>query len=163
MPLMLCNRAQASRNQRFCAPCVQTHGTYDTCRCGEQALPTNSIGARLVCKVGPCEPRECRLQPELLTSSRAVLHCGPVQKGDIIFFTDMSCGVVQAFFYISWAEVYFVEVNLLPAVNNDASLRDARSNESCFKESRFVVDSCIWHSTENAGIVRVCVPPILLF
>jgi hypothetical protein len=107
------------------------------------------------------EPRECLLQPGLATSRRAVLECGMVAKGDVVFFTDMVCGAVLAFFDIS--DVLFVEVRLMPAVSDDRSLRTDVQTETSFKECRSIVDSCIWHSTEQAGIVRVCVPPILLF
>ena len=96
------------------------------------------------------EPRECALQPDYLTSARAVLECGPIEKGDVIFFKDKTCGVVQAFFIIS--NVYFVEYHPMPAVNDELSLRDKTQSESCFKECRLVVDSCIRHPTDQAGI-----------
>ena len=126
-------------------------------RMGEQIVSGHDLFERMLL----VEPRECALQPDFLTSTRAVLQCGRVGKGDIIFFNDMSCGEVQAFFIIS--DVYFVEVQLMPAINNDVSLRDRTSTVGCFRECRLVVDSCIWHMTETAGVIRVCVPPVLLF
>jgi hypothetical protein len=107
------------------------------------------------------EPRECKLQPEVTTSLRAVLPCGSVKNDDIIFFTDMACAIVKAFFIVS--DVYFVEVFELPSVDGSTSLRHWTKNDTIFKECRLVVDSCIWHSTDDAGIIKVCVPPILTF
>lgn len=112
-------------------------------------------------------PRECKLQPEYLTSTRAVLECGPVRNGDVLVFKEpnmrnCTCGMVAGFYIIS--EVLFVEIRLLPVVDEaDISLRSNTCEETSFKECRFVVDACMWHSTERAGIIRVCWPPILLF
>ena len=105
--------------------------------------------------------RPCKLQPEVLSSSSAVLECGLIAKQDILFFEDNTCGQAIAFFLIS--DVYFVEVRVLPAVDGDAAMRDTSSTVTMFKECRHVVDACIWHPTEIDGVVRVCVPPILLF
>ena len=110
------------------------------------------------------EPRECKLQPNILASHRAVLPCGPVRNEDIIFFEDMVCAVVKGFFIIS--EIYFVEVVELPSVSGDISLRrftNSIDNDTIFKECRFVVDSCIWHYTCEADVIKVCVPPLLLY
>ena len=86
------------------------------------------------------ETHECKHQPEFLTSSRAVLPCGGAQRGDIVFFTDMTCARVMAFFIIS--DVFFVEVYVLPrAADDDISLRSNAEDETCFKECRFMVDS----------------------
>ena len=107
------------------------------------------------------EPREVKLQPEFLTSRKAVLHFGSARTDDVVFFTDMTCATIVAFFIIS--DTYFVEVAPLPKVSDDdATLRRRTNDDSYFKECRFLVDSCIWHSTETAGIIKVCVPPILL-
>ena len=106
------------------------------------------------------EPRECKLQPDILTSSRAVLHCGPVRKDDILFFNDMTCARATGFYLIS--EIYFVEVVELPIVADDIYKRFSNGTISIFKECRFVVDACIWHATEDEGIIKVCVPPVLL-
>jgi hypothetical protein len=125
-------------------------------RC-EQILSGHDLFSQMIL----VEPRECALQPELLTSSRAVLECGMVAKGDVVVFADMICGVVLAFFDIN--DVMFVEVRLMPAVSDDGSLRDDAQTATVFKECRLIVDSCIWHNTEQAGIVRVCLPPILFF
>ena len=105
-------------------------------------------------------PRECALQPEYLTASRAVLHCGEVSKNDIVFFRDLTCAEALASYEISSA--LFVEVRLLPAVSAaDASTRDMTKTDTVFKECRSIVDACLWQHTEVSGIVRVCVPPIL--
>ena len=105
-------------------------------------------------------PRECVLQPDYLTSKRAVLLCGEVVKDDIVFFLDCMCAQVLAFFEMS--STLFVEVRPLPAVSDDdASRRDTTQTYTCFKECRDLVDACIWHITDDPNIVRVCVPPIL--
>ena len=106
-------------------------------------------------------PRQCALQTENLTAKSAVLLCGQVSKNDVVFFEDRTCAEVVAFFEIS--STLFAEVRLMPAVNDaDISLRVMTQTHTCFKECRFLVDACIWHSTAAAGIVRVCVPPILI-
>jgi hypothetical protein len=106
------------------------------------------------------EPRECKLQLDYRTSNKAVLECGGVCKKDIIWFHDMTCGEVIAFFIVS--DVLFVEVRLLPPVDaNDLSLRDCSQEGTCFKECRHIVDASIWH-TIQVNIIRVVVPPILL-
>lgn len=107
------------------------------------------------------EPRECKLQTDILTSKRAILECGAVRSNDIVMFEDCACGRVLAFFLMS--EALFVEVALMQPVNNDISLRDDTRLDVRFIECRLVVDSCMWHSTEQAGIIKVCVPPILTF
>ena len=108
------------------------------------------------------EPRECKLQPDILASKNAVLPCGPLRNEDVIFFENMACAVVKCFFIIS--DMYFVEVVELPCVDGDVSLRRfTTSGDTVFKECRFVVDSCIWHHTDDADLIRVCVPPVLLY
>ena len=97
----------------------------------------------------------------ILTSKRAILECGAVREGDIVMFTDFACGRVLAFYLIGG--VLFVEVAFMQAVNDDVSLRDDTSHEARFRECAHVVDSLMWHSTEQAGIIKVCVPPILTF
>ena len=105
-------------------------------------------------------PRPCKLQPEIVSSARAVLECGLVAKKDLLFFEDGTCGEVSAFFIIS--DVVFVEIRVLPSVG-DVSLRDNSSTVSVFKECRHVVDAVIWHPTETENVLRACVPPVLIF
>ena len=94
-----------------------------------------------------------------------MLKCGVVHKGDIVFFGSGVCALVKRFWAIS--EAQFVEVVELPMVKGDISLRyfsasaENQHTLSMFEESRFVIDSCIWHSTAIEGIIRVCVPVIL--
>jgi hypothetical protein len=118
-------------------------------------------GHDLFAKMFLVSGRPCKLQPEVVSSSSAVLECGLIKKGDILFFEDHICGHVLAFFVISG--IYFVEIRELPALDGSAELRDATSTTTMFKECRFVVDACIWYAAETEGVVRVCVPPILLF
>ena len=103
----------------------------------------------------------CKHQPEIITSTTAVLECGLIAKRDIIFFDDWTCGETLAFYVIS--EVHFVEIRVLLAVDNESTLRDNASNVCIFKECRHIVDACVWHPTETENVLRVCVPPILLF
>ena len=111
------------------------------------------------------EPRKLAWNKAVLLSKKAVLLCGMVQKGDIVFFGSGVCALVRRFWAIS--EVQFVEVVELPMVHGDISVRcfsaDAEKQDapSRFEESRFVIDSCIWHNTEIEGIIRVCVPILL--
>ena len=118
-------------------------------------------GKDLFSRIILVEPRRCKNQDQYLTARRAVLDCGTVQRGDVVFFNDKTCGLVQAFFVIS--EVEFVEFFPMPMVNGDPSLRDKTQTESCFKDCREVIDSCTWHHTEQPGIVAVCLPVILFF
>ena len=111
------------------------------------------------------EPRKLAWNKAVLFSNKAVLLCGMVQKGDIVFFGSGVCTLVRRFWAIS--EVQFVEVVELPMVHGDISVRcfsaDAEKQDapSRFEENRFVIDSCIWHNTEIEGIIRVCVPILL--
>ena len=105
------------------------------------------------------QPKECKLQPDILTSKKAVLECGAVSHNDVIFFEDFACGRVQAFFDIN--NILFVEVGLMRQVGGDPSVRDDTSHDVVFRECAHVVDACIWHSTERPGVIKVCVPPIL--
>ena len=118
-------------------------------------------GHDLFAKMFLVSGRPLKAQPEVLSSSSAVLECGLIKKGDILFFEDHTCGQVLAFFVISG--IYFVEIRDLPALHGNAELRDATSTTTMFKECRHVVDACIWYAAETEGVVRVCVPPILLF
>ena len=106
------------------------------------------------------QPQACKMQPDIKRSSTAVLPCGRAAKNDVCFFSDMTCGRILAFFFISGQ--HFVEVALLGIVGNDPSLRTHESTATRFVECRFLVDTCIWHFTSRTGIIRVCVPPILL-
>ena len=111
------------------------------------------------------EPRELAWDNSVLVSNKAVLKCGVVHKGDIVFFGSGVCALVKRFWAIS--EAQFVEVVELPMVKGDISLRyfsasaENQHTLSMFEESRFVIDSCIWHSTDIEGIIRVCVPVVL--
>ena len=99
----------------------------------------------------------------MISSTQAVLECGSVAKRDMLIFVDWVSGEVVAFYLIS--DVHFVEIRVFPAIDGDMSmsLRDTSSTECVFKECRHVVDACVWHATETEHIVRVCIPPILLF
>lgn len=107
------------------------------------------------------EPRACKLQPHLSTSTKAVLECGAVSKNDVVFFQDQMCAKVVAFFIIS--EIYFIEVIVLPMVDGRMELRRATEIDTVFKEARLIEDSCIWHSTEDETVIRVCVPPVFFY
>lgn len=115
-------------------------------------------GHDLFLKMFLINPRPCKLQPEIVSSTRAVLECGLVSKDDVLFFEDMLCGAASAFYMISGT--LFVEVRVMPAVGPDISLREKSSPVLVFKECRQVVDACIWHPTETEHVVRVCVPVI---
>ena len=39
------------------------------------------------------QPRECKLQPEIMTSKKAVLECGAVAHNDVVFFSRISLAV----------------------------------------------------------------------
>ena len=97
----------------------------------------------------------------VLCAKAAIVVCGKITKGDIIFLADKTCGRAEGFNLISG--VFFVEVGFLPCIDGDISLRGAVSDRSSFVECADIVDSCIWHSTSRPGVLRVCVPPILLF
>ena len=43
------------------------------------------------------EPHACKLQPDVRTSTRAVVHCGALAKKDIVFLEDMTCARAIAF------------------------------------------------------------------
>lgn len=118
-------------------------------------------GHDLFSKMFLVKPRACKHQPDVLSSSNAVLECGLVAKRDILIFEDWVVGQALGFFLIS--DVHFVEIRVFPAVNGDTSLRDTSNEECVFKECRHVVDACVWHATETDHQIRMCIPPILLY
>ena len=118
-------------------------------------------GHDLFKKVFLVTPCECKGQSDILTSKKAILECGDVAHNDVVFFEDFSCGRVCAFYEIS--EIVFVEVAMMRMVDGDNSIRDDSSHDLCFKEAKLVVDACMWHSTERPGLIKVCVPPVLMF
>ena len=67
------------------------------------------------------EPRELAWDNSVLVSNKAVLKCGVVHKGDIVFFGSGVCALVKRFWAIS--EAQFVEVVELPMVHGDISVR----------------------------------------
>jgi hypothetical protein len=105
-------------------------------------------------------PSPCAAQPDIFRSTVAILPCGRVSSKDVCVFDDMTCGRVLAFFLAS--EEYFVEVDVLNIVDDDVSLRHYESTGTRFIACARLVDACIWHFTSREGVIRICVPPILL-
>ena len=105
-------------------------------------------------------PSACKQHPNILRSSAAVLPCGRICANDLVFFDDMTCGRVVAFFLIN--NEHFMEVKPLGVLDNDPSLRTEMPSRSRFVACAECVDSCTWCCTRIEGVLRVCVPPILL-
>ena len=82
------------------------------------------------------QPRECKLQPEIMKSKKAVLECGAVSHNDVSFFEDFACGRVQAFFDIN--NILFVEVGLMRQVGGDQRLGVAAAEGSKPEPEDFV-------------------------
>ena len=105
-------------------------------------------------------PSSFKNYPQLHRSTAAIFVCGRAARNDILFVDDLSCGRVLAFY--KFGNEFHVEVALLEVVDNEPSLRFYESTRASFVECSKIVDSCIWHFTSRCGVIRVCVPPILL-
>lgn len=104
-------------------------------------------------------PRPVKGAPDDLRQSRnAVLRCGAVAIGDVVFLHNGLCGRVNMF-YNAGGQL-FVDFHRLPPVH--AADLCVRSEGPCTHEFFSVAevqDACIWYRVAE-GVISVCVPPV---
>lgn len=104
-------------------------------------------------------PRDMPGAPGFRRSTSAILRCGLLGKGDILWFKNASCGRVIMFYECS--EWIFVHAEIFGNINNDPSRLDETRSSLDFLDSRSVVDACAWFSP-NPGEIKIAIPPIVL-
>ena len=95
----------------------------------------------------------------LLRSAAAVLPCGMLHRGDIVWLRDCRCGRILNFF--EFDESIFVHVAILANIDAEPSRLDETRQSREFVDSRSVVDSCTWYY-ESRIEIKVVIPPLAL-
>jgi len=95
----------------------------------------------------------------LTRSSHAIIECGEVRKGDIIWMRDGRCGRIQSF--VGLHDHIFADVVVFDSVTDNPAIFDERQSTQRFVDVSDIVDACTWFYNEN-HIVKVAIPPIFL-
>lgn len=104
-------------------------------------------------------PRDVRGVPGFRQSTSAILRCGLLGKGDIVWFQNASCGRVIMFYEVG--DWMFVHAEIFENINDEPSRLDENRSSKNFLDSRSVVDACAWFSP-NPGEIKIAIPPIVL-
>ena len=90
----------------------------------------------------------------------AVLHCGEVVAGDIVYCQNGEAGRVIAFWQ-QGCEAIALEMAGLACVRGDTRWRGPNETARVFLPAGDVIDACI-HYTKSDGNICLCVPPSAL-
>ena len=102
-------------------------------------------------------------QASLASSQHAVLRCGELYAGGVLYFSDHSVGKVVTF----WAETnepgaIWIEFERYSPITGDANARLMLDPHVKFAFHDTVIDNLIWYEAEP-GVLRFAVPPAVLF
>ena len=104
-------------------------------------------------------PQEVVGVSNLHRSARAVLPCGSLYAGDIVWLRSARCGRVVLFY--EFGSDMVVHVSLYGAVDGMPDLCSEESPVDEFVDTAEVVDACTWFY-ESPSVLRVAVPPLAL-
>ena len=94
----------------------------------------------------------------LARSTLALLECGEVKAGDIVWLNFDIVGKVVAFWRHDEFESFFVEIEALDLIReNGSDYYDESSSIKHFADATSIVDACVW-VYKRAGILKVLVP-----
>ena len=93
-------------------------------------------------------PRVLDCAPHVSRSVTAVIACGLVHRGDIVWCRTARCGRIQCFYEVE-GEI-FASVALFGNVANDPSMLDESQCTTAFIDVRAIVDACTWYYTALA-------------
>ena len=105
------------------------------------------------------KPRTVSGVDGLLRSAAAVLRCGMVHSGDIVWFRDATCGRVVNFFEIG--DSIYIFVALYANIEGDPSRLDESRQSRHFIDAHSMVDACTWYYA-NPAEIKIVIPPIVL-
>ena len=105
-------------------------------------------------------PRVVQGRADLERSNTAVLPCGAVRHGDVVWFKDATCGRVECFYKL--ADTIAVDVRLFRNVWSDLRLLDETRQTRTIVDVNTLVDSCIWYYDAPA-VIKVSMPALGLF
>ena len=97
--------------------------------------------------------------PNLRRSTRAVLKCGGLYVGDVVYTAACTCGRVRMFY--EYRDEMLVHLSLYHSVAGAPDVFDERLSEDTFVDTREVVDACTWFY-DSPSIVKVAVPVLAL-
>ena len=104
-------------------------------------------------------PRDVRGVPGFRQSTSAILRCGLLGKGGIVWFQNASCGRVIMFYEVG--DCLFVHAEILENIDGEPSGLDEGRSSNNVLDCRSVVDACAWFSP-NPGEIKIAIPPIVL-
>ena len=123
-------------------------------------MPTDVPGNRIVQKRFFLNPRDVDRAPGgLQRSRRAVLPCGALREGDVIWLKGARCGRILQFY--AAGQSIGVEAMLFPMIGNDPRYFRESGGMPTFVDASELVDACTWHY-DGVGVLKVCIPPIAL-
>ena len=97
--------------------------------------------------------------PYLRRSTRAVLKCGGLYVGDVVYTAACTCGRVRMFY--EYRDEMLVHLSLYHSVAGAPDVFDERLSEDTFVDTCEVVDACTWFY-DSPSIVKVAVPVLAL-
>ncbi len=125
-------------------------------------MPAGGGGARSVSPTFLGNPKTSSIGGHVFKSSKcAVLRCGEVNHGDILYFRSGSAGRVVRFFEGGDSGIV-IEMDMYDCVGGGTTLRSEERAQRTFEEHESVLDSCIWYY-ESPSIIKLCLPPAALF
>ena len=105
------------------------------------------------------KPRTVSGVDGLLRSAAAMLRCGMVRSGDIVWFRDATCGRVV--YFIEIGDSIYIFVALYANIEGDPSRLDESRQSRHFIDAHSMVDACTWYYA-NPAEIKIVIPPIVL-
>ncbi len=105
-------------------------------------------------------PRQVGGVPDLLRSRHAVVHCGGIHVGDVVWCKDGRCGRVHMFYELQGSIV--VSLHVYSNAMGDPTMFDEAAITDVFLDAREIVDACTWYYIDY-GVIKVAVPPLFVW
>ena len=106
------------------------------------------------------EPRELPGVQGVTFARSAILACGFVKHGDIVWCQDAQCCRVVAF-YVATDDEMFVSVERLGSAGGLCTYHE-KATTLDFIDVRSIVDAVVWYLDAD-GIIKIVIPPIAIY
>ena len=150
---------------------IAKHFAINTCRhfehttlldCLHQQCHMLSHGHDIFSKEFLVHPNAVKGHDKLFTSSVAVCHAGSLHAGDVVCIRDGVVGRIDGFWRYGCGGV-LVRLQIYECHNNECSLRDTSRCKPLIVEAEHIIGACIWCPCSIDRVIKVRLPPALLF